>query len=143
MSDHLPSHPAAIEYNNAWSNWPKLRSFDWSWFITLTFPFDITPDRAKKKWLLFVDNLAKEVLPRGKAKRQGLPWVYSIEGEDRPHIHALIKGATEYQITSVWRSITSERSRVDISKYMPELDGYNYVVKSAAHADVSWRYFKQ
>ena len=124
----------------AWSEWKLVKDFQWSWFVTATFPLPTSRDCASKKWSLVCNELAKDVLPARQARRKGLPWLRAVEQtNDSHHIHAVVSGVSADAIRAKWKELVSSGANIQIKPYDPKLCGIAYLVKES---DVEFsRYF--
>lgn len=128
----------------AWSSWPLLSSHPWDLFITLTFPTPTKEDRALQLWKRFTDRAAKDNLPCRKARKEGLPWVATVEKHQSGncHVHALISGVKDFKaITDLWLAVAGSKI-IDVQRFNPNGKQLAYVTKAANTCDVTVaRYF--
>lgn len=127
----------------AWIGWEKINKFSWNYFLTLTFPNKANIDKANKTWRYFANRLARQELPAGRARKEGLPWISAIEysKDDSAHVHALLKTEmTPEVLKELWCSIAG--GNIHVMRYEPKM--LNYLVKEAnsGNIDVSY-YFKE
>jgi hypothetical protein len=77
-----------------WEDLLRPRSFEWTWWVTLSFKDRRTSMlRAKRRWTKWLRSVERCGL-QGQARRRGLPWAYVIEGhrDGNPHLHAVVAG---------------------------------------------------
>ena len=134
-----------MDLATAWASWPMLKDFSWTYFITATFPTETTSGRAGKAWSHFANKLGRQNLPAGAARREGLPWVRSVEQHKSggAHVHALLStAASQAAISALWREVSGS-GHIDIQRYDSRGKALAYLVKSADNGgeiDVA-RYF--
>jgi hypothetical protein len=74
-----------------------LQRWDWDWFCTLTFPQDVHPEAADKRFRAFVMQLNRALYGRRWLKHgQGVQWARALEYQGRGaiHYHALLTGTS-------------------------------------------------
>src|SRR4029077_14692984 len=108
----------------AWSEWSLLRDHPWDVYVTCTFPTMMKANHAIKIWNRFAHEVAKDVLPCRQARREGLPWVATVEEHQSGsvHIHALMGGLGEAANTplllSQWLACSGSNI-IDVRRYDP------------------------
>lgn len=129
---------------DAWATWPLISGHPWEVFITLTFPTATKEERALQLWKRFADKAAKSNLPCREARREGLPWVATVEKHKSGncHIHALMSGIKDHKaITDLWLAVAGSKI-IDVQPYDTNGTQLAYVVKAANTTDVTVaRYF--
>ena len=115
----------------AWANWPLLKDFPWSYFITATFPNKASQEQAAKTWRVFASKLARKRLSARQAREKGIPWVRAVEQHQNggAHIHALISDATPDDIKALWKSLVSKDAIIDVSRFDKDRDAIAYLAK--------------
>jgi hypothetical protein len=123
-----------MEASLAWSEWPVLKHHPWEWFVTLTFPWQESKERAEKAWRAFSNKLARLYMSSKQSKRVGLPLVGVVEQHlnGSYHIHTLISGSTRNDIETVWTDLISPKALTDIKEYKPDLKTIKYMVKDGS-----------
>ena len=126
----------------AWASWPLIKDHKWGSFVTATFPWEVSRDRADKLWRLAMNELAKRCMSARKARGEGLPWIRSIESHDNgsAHIHALISGVDPAMIKQIWGEVVSPKALIKIEPFDARKRGIAYLVKDG-DVDLS-RYFQ-
>src|SRR5689334_20792751 len=75
-----PRRPEIVEEFGRWLN-----AFEWSWYVTLTFPWEIHPEQAAKKYRFWVRAVEAEI-------RHRVRWARALEWQKRGvvHFHAVL-----------------------------------------------------
>jgi hypothetical protein len=116
--------PEVVEEFGRWLN-----SYQWSWYVTLTFPAWIHPERAVKKFGLWTRRMERAV-------GDDLTWARALELQKRGvvHFHALLyfrRASLPYAIAgATWRNL--EGGRTEIERYNPERGAAAYLGKYIA-----------
>ena len=76
----------------AWTRW--LAKYNWQWFVTLTFRYEVHPEAARKLFGVFVHGINQQLFGRHyyRRSRTGIYWVVALEYQKRGviHFHALL-----------------------------------------------------
>ncbi len=100
---------------SVWATW--LASFDWQWFVTLTFPDNVHPEAARKRLEHWLDYVNRRYFGR-RYKRRGesVYWACASELQKRGvlHYHLLVAGPED---------IDNRVSRVDVQNRWYKLVG--------------------
>jgi len=133
---HNSSENSTHDIRDAWCEF--LGRWQWEWFCTLTFKFEIHPEAADKSFRYFVSKLNRQLYgPRWHKKAYGgIPWVRGLEYQQREviHFHALfsnVKDLRRLSCMDLWDKIVVGWARIEAIKNKRAACRYitKYVVK--------------
>lgn len=131
------SKPPA-EIRTGWADF--LRPHRWEWFVTLTFPYALHPEQARKLWNAWIKSIAA---CRDRTVSGPCIWALAWERQHRGvvHFHALVSGVTgvpNFVGIKTWERLTGGSARV--LTFDPNRGAVDYTSKEA-DIDISDTWF--
>lgn len=123
----------------AWTRW--LAQYNWQWFVTLTFRYEVHPEAARKLFGVFVHGINQKLFGRAYHRNStGIYWVLALEYQKRGviHFHALLGADRDLNHTlsrkaqeKRWEKMAGFARIYPIDNRMTAVTGYvsKYVVK--------------
>jgi hypothetical protein len=124
--------PGPKQLADAWAEF--LGRWPWCWFATLTFRYETHPEKAKKIFLHWINNLNRSIFGCRYTRRstEGVIWALALEYQRRDvvHFHALIGGIPESVSKAYWAHLWKKMAgHAKLLTYDPTKGARFYVSK--------------